>query len=106
MYARIDLKSLVVYNSFIRGPHRVLYILGVFIMGFIQFESVDHANRVADLLGMDRPYAARLGDAVDEDTPMTQVRTAMSMAKEVADIFGDTPTTSELLRTAYESDCE
>ena len=64
-------------------------------MGFIQFQSVEHANEVADLLGMERPYSARIGD--DEDPILEKVKDQIAMAKSVTDVTGDTLTISELL---------
>lgn len=64
-------------------------------MGFIQFESVEHANKVADLLGYDRPYTDRIES--ETDSSLDTVKNALAMAKDVSDMTGDKATTSELL---------
>lgn len=69
-------------------------------MGYIQFESVEHANNVADLFGMERPYAARIGE--DADPVLDRIRAALGMAHSVTQLTGETRTTGELLRLALD----
>lgn len=64
-------------------------------MGFVKFESVDHANRVADLLGMERPYTDILGN--EPDPTLDAVKDRIAMAFGVSSITGEKKTISELL---------
>lgn len=67
-------------------------------MGYIEFESVEAANAVADSLGLERPYRARLGD--EADPALKEVKDILAMSFSVAEMKGERLTTAELLRQA------
>lgn len=68
-------------------------------MGYVKFESVEHANRVADLLGMERPNSSIIGNEIS-DPSLEIVKNALAMSKSIADITGEKLTINELIEQA------